>query len=362
MKTVKYLAIIIVFLVSFPALAICPTQQTTIFFANGVNVDREGPDGAEDSRVALKTRVLEKGVSPECVVFALAYNTNEFFLNDFVQAIIQKTAEKTGVDNFPWGQWLHPESATDWFESVVQDALFTPARITIAGGRWIFGDQRDEHIAAYETELSLGRKIILAAHSQGTINAKEERTIMTPAEQLNVNIVAAAAFSLPEPDETRYTTIDRDNLTVGGGGIYTTPEANIFLTLDEHSECFQDITPSFPFFDCHGFLQTYMRILRSRDKYVADIIALLPAATPSGTIEGFTFIAGCGGEKIISPNIAVQSVRESDGQLVAETVSDSLGFYHMILPAGTYFIGFGELVTIIPEQTVQHDVSIPIAC
>lgn len=282
MKTIKYLAIIIAFLSSFSAQAVCPTQQTTIFFANGVNVDYTE---AQKSMVRLYDELKKDArFRTDCVRPDLSYNTNEFFLNDFVQAIIQKTAEKTGVDNFPWDKWLHPENTADWFEAVVQDALFTPARLAIAGGRWIFGDQRDEHILAYQAELALGRKIILASHSQGTINSKEERLIMSPTEKSNVNIVAAAAFSLPEPDGTKYTTIDRDNLTVGGGGIYTTPEPNIFLTIDEHNECFQDIIPSFPFLDCHGFLQTYMRIPRSRDKYVNDIIAALPPppVTPSG--------------------------------------------------------------------------------
>jgi hypothetical protein len=328
MKAVKFLAIMAMIWVSSSVLAACPVQETTIFFANGVDTNYWE---AENSRDRLYAE-LEKDsrFRPDCVRPALAYNTNEPLILDFVEAIIQKTAEETGVDNFPWGKWQRAESTEEWFESFIQDALFTPARTLIAGGRFVFGDQRDEHVLAYQAELQQGRRVILAVHSQGSINAAEERALLSSFEQSGTDIVAAAAFSLPEPDPSRYTTIDRDNLTVSGGGIFTTPEPNIFLDVPDFLLC-DPATPS-PFY-CHAFIKSYMSISPSREKYVGDIIALLSSAPPAGnptTLSGLVRRSGVLDPvprvRIVVCRIAAETDR-SCGTILTETTSGSDGRY-----------------------------------
>jgi hypothetical protein len=277
MKAIKLVAILATTLVSFSALAICPTQQTTIFFENGVNVDKYGPGGAEESKERLKEELLKEGVTEDCAKFLVAYNTNEpTYVTDFVEAFIQKSAEFTGADNFPWAEWQNTISTPDWFLQVAEKFISIPARILIETGRWVLGDQRDEHALAYQKEIQLGRNIILAAHSQGTVNAKEERLILSPAEQSSTKIVGAAAFAFPEPDESRYTTMDEDKLAIGGLG-FASPPANIFLTPGDSLAC-QPAVPN-PWY-CHEFIRSYMGITPARDKIVNDIVDALPATPP----------------------------------------------------------------------------------
>ena len=275
---------------SFSVLAACPTQQTTIFFANGVNVDKDdGPTSARKSMKRLEEELIKESLKDsrvrfDCIQMDLAYNTNEpTFITDFVEALIQKTAEETGVDNFPWGQWLLAETPLEYYQAFIKDALFLPVKGAIDAGRFVLGDQRDEHIAKFQTEIGLGRQVLLASHSQGSINSKEERTIMTEAERLSTRIVSAAAFSFPEPDETRYTTLNEDNLAVGGFG-FPTPPTNIILGgFLNPSPCrLPTVLPVY----CHDFIQAYMTIPESRNKIVADIVAALPITPvlPPGTV------------------------------------------------------------------------------
>jgi hypothetical protein len=326
MKTVKLVAILAMMCAPFLVVAQCPTQETTLFFANGVNVDY---GEAEESMVRLYDELklkTESGFRTDCVRPDLAYNTNEpTFITDFVEALIQKTAEQTGVDNFPWGQWLLAETPLEYYQAFIKDALFLPVKGAIDAGRFVLGDQRDEHIAKFKTEIGLGRQVLLASHSQGSVNSKEERTIMTEAEQLSTRIVSAAAFSFPEPDETRYTTLSEDNLAFGGFG-FPTPPANIILGGFLNPSPCRLPTP-LPVY-CHDFIQAYMTIPEARDKIVADIIASLPTVPETATLQGYTYRLLFDGSATVLEGEALVSLRDYDtGVILSETTSGIDGFY-----------------------------------
>jgi hypothetical protein len=359
MKALKLVAILAILWVSFSVQA-CPVQETMIMYINGVDVKW---DDARLSKNRIRGEILNEGITEDCVKFDFVYNTNELLFLDWMEAYFQSAGEASDW----WRSYLRFTEGNAALVSLFNgtiDFLADRVQETANAGQWALGDQKAEHIARFQKELGplplgLNRRLILVPHSQGNLYANEEYTELTVAEKTNTRIVATATPASFVAGNGPYISVNEDLLAstiFALGGALPTNTPNLTVNCEGGLASLNRWT-------CHGFKEEYMATDKpSRDKIVADIIALLPAATPSGTIEGFTFIAGCGGEKIVSPNIAVQSVRESDGQLVAETVSDSLGFYHMILPAGTYFIGFGEPIAIIPDQTIQHDVSIPIAC
>jgi hypothetical protein len=334
--------------------AVCPIEHSTVFYINGVGVDR---DDTNKSRLRLeKVLYLDPRATPNCVAVksAYSYSANETIpyagiALDLVESLIQKAAETGRSVTDATRSLLRLDDAT-WIDDILQTTA-----VLASGATYLIDDQITEHLAAYQTEAQTSGTLILAGHSQGNYFANEEWGMLSATAKLRVHLVAVATPATSQADGGPYVTVDRDFWAAAIFAPFGAPSFNV----QNVEPCVGDILD---WWFCHGWKESYMNGTNSRNLIVADIIALLPAATPSGTIEGFTFIAGCGGEKIVSPNIAVQAVRESDGQLVAETISDSLGFYHMILPTGTYFIGFGGLVTIIPEQTIQHDVSIPIAC
>ena len=272
MKMLKIMAMCVMLFAACSVFAECPTQPSTIFFANGIDVDQ--PD-ARLAKERLQEELVNSGVSNECVLYKLAYNTNEPFFLDIVEALIQKNAEYTGIDNFPWGQWQRAESTTDWFASFVQDIIAVPSWILIESGRWVLGDQRDEHVLAYKMELQKGKNLILVGHSQGSINVKEERQILTPVEQSVTSIVAAAAFSYPEPDQNAYTTMEADILAIGAFTYFDAPPANIpYLGICD------DVDPLHPsasiIWYCHSFEKAYLVKEAAKTKIIYDIIAALP--------------------------------------------------------------------------------------
>lgn len=84
------------------------------------------------------------------------------------------------------------------------------------------------------------------------------------------------------------------------------------------------------------------------------------AAASLGIIEGFTKIVDCSGTiTSIVPDIPVSVLKEeSDGSftIVAETISDSSGFYRITVPIGIYTIGeTGNPVTVQAGETANHD-------
>jgi hypothetical protein len=166
----------------------CPTQGTGVYFGNGVNVTAVEADRVV--RDALPDLAQQAGVRGP-LAFGAAYNqTNGLFL-DLIETLKQKAAEDSrfswfmlnnivgyvlrGVnvptrilDRVPGGEALVTE---------LQD-LVNASLAEASGQSTAFYDADvDAHSASYASDLRLGYRVMVVAHSQGNLyaNAARER-------------------------------------------------------------------------------------------------------------------------------------------------------------------------------------------
>lgn len=264
------------------------------------------------------------GVIADCVVFDYAYNTNELLFADFLEAGIQKVEEQKRSTSDFWRQYfrLLPLLSTDpVFVLLVDFYLDTDAAVNL--GRFVLGDQVDEHLAKYRTYLAQGKRVVLVPHSQGNLYANEEWDKLTVAEKNVTDIVAVATPAGLVAKNGPYTTLAEDGIAK-----FLFPLA-LPANATNEEPCADDWT-------CHGFKESYLHGVHSRTRIVKEIVALLPVVQKHCVIEGV--LKDWDNVTIIS-NGVVSLLDGLTGGLVAKTASDSIGQYCLEnVTNGSYFI------------------------
>jgi hypothetical protein len=296
MKIVKILTIMMMVWMTSLSWAVCPGQGADVEFVNGVDVKKED---AKASTTRLKKVVTEHPeVNSSCVDFNTSYNTNEPYFIDFLEAGLQKAEELSGDSNDFWKQYFRTVPALDWFNNLVVETLFVPINGAIGLGEYALGDQTLEHLAKYAEHTAPAtvggqrKRLILVGHSQGSAVAVLERKALSVSDQANTFVVSASAFTVPEPEHDRYTTLDKDNLASTVFATWGAPIPNV--PLESTTNCDNTNTKWL----CHAFKETYLNIPESRNKIADDIVAFLPTQSlPSLVLyNALSDLSGSAGE------------------------------------------------------------------
>ncbi|MDP3734984.1 MAG: carboxypeptidase-like regulatory domain-containing protein [bacterium] len=308
----------------------CAEPTMSIFFVNGIGNTRE--EARQSTKVLADHLYTHAEVTPECVQVGLAYNHNEPLFLDWVEAWEQKMAE---VDDFMVTFWLflgRVAGASDVFLATLYNAV-----TLIDPPAYLIDADLDEHLAAYRSEITVGRKVIAVPHSQGNFYANEAWEKLTPEERASFHIVAAATPSVSVADGGPYTTLDEDKLIAA---IPLSLPSN--LTNGSDFSCEDD-------WKCHGFKETYLKAsAASEDKIVEDILALLIVPPPPSP-EEFAELRGTVTYQIRPDDPIIPAVGASSTLLAAPvgvrvyqyatTSVDADGHYsYQNLPLGRYVL------------------------
>lgn len=186
------------------AAASCSPPATTVFFVNGINNTLEA---AAASRDALALRVGSP-VGGECVGYALAHNLT--------------------------------------FAPLV----FDPAVV-------------EAHVRLYRTELALGNRVLLVAHSNGNVYADEAYKRLGVDERPSVGVVAVATLLGSVPGNGPYVTLLEDALVAVVPGHLPANTTNTGGVCPEG-------------FGCHDFVRFYLDGVESGPKIVQAVSATIP--------------------------------------------------------------------------------------
>lgn len=361
---VKLVVIIAMMWTPFSAHAQCPVQETMVMYLNGADVKVLD---AWKSKERIKEGLLdEPGVTEDCVFFDYTYNTNELIVLDWIESYFQAGGEAVEY----WRNFLRFDAENRPIEALFNssiDFLADLIQTEVSAAKWVLGNQKAEHLARYEMELNpdgLNRQLILVPHSQGNFYANEEWDDLTPSQQANTHIVATATPSSLVADGGPYVSVDDDLLVQTAFAAVGALPANISNNTERCAGSLASVNR----WTCHGFKEEYMATGKpSRQQIVNDIAALLPVAVSLGTVEGFTVQSICGPNPgAIVPNAIVQllDVGGDFNVIVAETTSDTSGFFRVSAPPGGYFFedASGTPLIIAEGETLMRNFVVLFAC
>ena len=285
MNVLKYLAMIVALLVPLETRAnhaVCPGQEVTVFFVNGVYAEQNVKDHARN----LGTLSASKGVSLDCVHFAPLLNHNEVLKLDLLEATAQKTRE-LGIDFLHGsGMLLRAIVPDTWFLDGVIDAAYSRNAI----GQVVDADL-DEHMKAYRDALALGQRIILTCHSQGCLYTQQAYFRMTEDERAQARFVTVVTPAAEVPEGGPNTTLYEDALA----GLFFVDA--ILPNIGNTEKCVGDVTDRWT---CHGMETSYLHGTHSREEIVGNIIAALPQEASGGTVSGVVTVDTGGGATSVS--------------------------------------------------------------
>lgn len=205
MKLLKCLATSILLLAACSARAVCPVQETTIFFINGMNNDE--PD-AQDSRDLIEKILKQQSFfNAECITVKYAYARTEGLTKDLLEAARQKEIEENLTPTNFWEMFERLVAPRPWFLDLVAIASFA---VPDARDEKILV-QIEEHLDKYRAE-PVDNRILLFGHSQGTLFANEEWFAMTLEERERTKLIAVATPARRIADDGPYILIEEDLL------------------------------------------------------------------------------------------------------------------------------------------------------
>jgi hypothetical protein len=333
-------------------LAQCPmgVQETVVLYLNGVDTTK---GSAKDSMKKLNKEVSKvPGVLTDCIKYDYVYNTNEPLFLDFLEAGLQKANEQ-GLNATDFWRWFFRISPlTSGFADLLVD-FYAHTSTSIDLGRFVLGDQVDEHLAKYREYLSQGKRIIIASHSQGSLYANEEWERLTAGEKSQVNVIAVATPTNHIAKNGPYTTLMDDRIAR-----FLFPLA-LPANASNTEPCADDWT-------CHGFKESYMRGENSREKIVEEIVSFLPIMQEDCRIEGIVknwdlVIVNGGDVRLldsVTGNIIKATSSNSTGRYCITNVSD--GFYFIEASKNDELLG-GRDIWLRSTQTAPLAIDFPIA-
>ena len=265
------------------ALANCLNgTPSTIVFGNGISTTLDEAQFSLDN--VLKPAILQSldaTVDPSCLSFALAYdstfvdsnNTVVSTGNEIAQIVV--AAQQLNIDfeaNF-WAYWDSELQAPAWFEDI-QRAFITSATLP-------FQPDLLTHEAFYTSQLALGQRIVVVAHSQGSLYANQAYDVVTAqggSDLFHIVAVATPAHSIAGFGP--YFTLAGDVITLVPGSL---PEN---IANDPPSPCLDGHAVA-----CHLFDSSYMDIQngdKTRPAIINAVLAALPVANQPLVVTEFS--------------------------------------------------------------------------
>ena len=253
--------------------SICDTKETIVYFGNGIKTTE---DGAYDSRNILKqhlkmTLPVEKY---ELLDFKLAYNGTHGLPLDLLESTVQiLTGNTSRFWRFFWGLEIMP----DWFGDkfiLLASALDKSALVTT--------DSLKEHVTTYKTKIAEGKKVLLVAHSQGTLFGNQAYSLLNSREQQSFGMVSVANVdSNVLGADSPYTSLKTDKVILALIGAQIALPSKPMAPNTENLE--NDSAGSLG----HCFIQSYMADgSNSEDKITQQVISALDTlATPAQIVE-----------------------------------------------------------------------------
>lgn len=252
---------------AWPALAqqsFCVDKEAVVVYGNGVNNTLAAVEHSIATiKAELKARFPQERF--DRLDFGTAYNPTAGLLSDLLEAFIQD--QQTDTSQF-WrilaGLVFMPEALAQAFEDLAtaidEDALVANPTL-------------QDHVSFYKAQILEGKKVLLVAHSQGTLFANQAFFNLTAEEQDGFGIVSAALV----------------DSFVAGGGVYTTlTEDAVVLALTAvktaaglPAPLLPNVTNStlpLPSVAAHFFRTSYLSAgSNSRAKLFGDMVATLDA-------------------------------------------------------------------------------------
>lgn len=192
---------------AWPALAQDPTQsfcvdkEAVVVYGNGVKSTKKATKlSIDDIEDALFFRLPKERF--DRLDFDIAYNPTAGFLSDLLETFIQD--QQTDTSQF-WrflaGLEIMPEALAQVFEDLAtaidEEALVANPTL-------------QEHVGFYKAQILEGKKVLLIAHSQGTLFANQAFFSLTAEEQDSFGIVSAALIDSFVAGGGTYTTLTED--------------------------------------------------------------------------------------------------------------------------------------------------------
>jgi len=182
--------------------SICDTRETVIFFGNGIKTVEKK---AYDSRNIIKQR-LQVELPPEdfkLLEFDIAYNKTHSLPLDLLESSVQiLTGNTSRFWRFFWGLEIIP----DWFSDTIINLATALDMSTL-----ITSDSLGDHLILYRTKIAEGKRVLLVAHSQGSLYGNLAYRLLNDREKRSFAMVAVANV---------------DNNVLGNGAPYTTLAAD----------------------------------------------------------------------------------------------------------------------------------------
>lgn len=345
---------LIVLFLPITALAQCPTQETVVLYLNGVDTTEKS---AQASRDLIKDEVLKVSeVLKNCLTFDYVYNTNEPLFLDFLEAGIQKAEEQEWSTTDFWRWFFRIPPITSGFADLLVD-FYSNVNASVDLGRFVLGDQVEEHLAKIQEHLKQNRRVILVCHSQGCLYANEEWDRLTEEEKSQVDVIAVATPTDHVADNGPYITLEEDGI------------ASLLFPLALPANASNDEECP-DYWTCHSFKEFYMRGKNSLTRGVNEIVALLPVAEENCRIEGIvkdwdyeTIVSGARvalWKEFAPHDIAVEVISNSTGNYcIPENVADGRYWLETHSPNGEWLGGRG--VWLWSGQTSPLVIDFPIA-
>jgi len=150
----------------------CPQleHQVVIYFGNGINTS---PISAESSLRRLRNN-LGDVYNNKKLRYDIAYNATDGMAEDLLQA-----AHQAGVQwDSELASWLERlDLAPEWFISWYQRG--------IEARTFAYTPELDQHLESYRSDILLGQRVLIVAHSQGNFYANLIKPIL--AGRLNTD-------------------------------------------------------------------------------------------------------------------------------------------------------------------------------
>jgi hypothetical protein len=136
MEPLRCLVVLTAIVVSPFSHAVCPVQETTVFYVNGIDTKRSD---ADNSRKKLEGELHRRGFTADCVTFDLAYNSNEPLFLDFLEGGLQRAEEATGRVNAFWESYFRMTVPFSSFNDLV-DLTYNLINEAIRDGKFVLGN------------------------------------------------------------------------------------------------------------------------------------------------------------------------------------------------------------------------------
>ena len=240
------------------------------------------PKKAHDSLEALEAKIrplLPPGLD---VDFQLAYNHLEGAMPKLLEDVINlpqwgEVATEKGMDVWKtfWGYLSGLEPVPDWFQSTAKDIVSATAT-----ANYVFDEDLQKQVAAYQAEIAKGNKVIVVSHSQG-------------------NFYANAAYELLNSASFGIVAIATPSNYVAGGGPWVTLQNDHYMSnewvdwLDGFLNLAANASPNNTDRDLggtkHDFVSSYLEGDLSGPMIVGNINSMidrLPSPPPSSEGEG----------------------------------------------------------------------------